>query len=193
MTTHVVSTDLHRQPALARGTQFRRPRRRRPLGAPPIAPGQGWPPAFTGALAPFHGLLEAGELLQARLDGLHSRALAARVGCLERLRELHPFLPWLPHRVKHEMGERLAARSAHLGISLRLRRLGKALDAFAARARGLLLRAAEEHERSGSVPRELAAAAGRLQRHRVALWQIIERTNQRLAATVDDLFARVVG
>jgi hypothetical protein len=131
-------------------------------------------------------MLPAEGWLTERLAGLRARAYKARQGHVARIEEIQHLVKDLPPETKRKAGEELKDTYKELGLDLRLERLDGAVAANEKRIRDLTqlaqrYAAAHDHRRLHGI----LEAAGKLQKHNSRLFQIIDRTEKRLAKAAE--------
>jgi len=131
-------------------------------------------------------MLPAEGWLTERLAGLRARAFRVRQGHVARIEEIQHLVKDLPPETKRKAGEELKDTYKELGLDLRLERLDGAVAANEKRIRDLTglaeqYAAAHDHRRLHGI----LEAAGKLQKHNSRLFQIIDRTEKRLAKAAE--------
>jgi hypothetical protein len=129
-------------------------------------------------------MLPAEGWLTERVARLREKAHFVQKGIVERIEEVHRDFRKLPDEAKKEAAEELSAEYKELGLDRRLERLDGAVAATEQRIRELT-REAEACLAAHDYARlhDVLKSAERLQKHNTHLFKLIDRSEEKLAAT----------
>lgn len=129
-------------------------------------------------------MLPAEGWLTERVARLREKAHLVQQGLAERIGEVQKDFRTLPDEAKKKAAEELSAEYKELGLDRRLERLDGAVAATERRIRELT-RDAETHLAANDYARlhDVLKSAERLQKHNTHLFKLIDRSEEKLAAT----------